>query len=232
MRWIVVLVSLLGVSCASAKLAGRDVVAVAQAPAKQWRKVAAATAVVGATVLLEDEIANIVRKNDSRALDRLTGAVESFGGASSDKVIAGFLLAGLFGRDQRAGAVAFDSIVSSVIASKGITPAIKQLAPRDRPGDGDDASFPSNHATQAFAVATVIASHYEHRPWVRWLAYGIAGGVGFSRVYHDDHWASDVVAGAAIGSLVGRTVVITNNGARARLSLVPARRGVMVSLSF
>lgn len=228
---VALLLSSLTLACASTKLAGRDVVAVAKAPAKEWKKVAVASAVVGATVLLDDEIARVAQRNDSRALDGFTGAVESFGGGTSDKVIAGFLLYGVAAKDERARAVAFDSIIASVIASKAITPAIKQLAPRDRPGDGDDESFPSNHATQAFALATVVASHYDQR-WVKWLAYGIAGSVGFSRVYHDDHWASDVLAGAAIGALVGRTVVITNRGERAKWTFAPTRRGVLVSLSF
>ncbi|HEX6159043.1 MAG TPA: phosphatase PAP2 family protein [Thermoanaerobaculia bacterium] len=88
---------------------------------------------------------------------------------------------------------------------------MKALTQRERPhGGGDDDSFPSNHATQAFAVATVIARHYEERRWVRWLAYGVATGVGFARIYHDDHHTSDVIAGAAIGTFVGHTVVTTN----------------------
>ena len=232
MRPFVLLLCFFTFGCVTAKMAGRDVVAVAKAPVKEWKKVAAATAVVGATAVLDDEIRDLALRNDSRALDRFAGAVESFGGASSDKVMAGLFLVGAITRDDRAGQTAFDAFVSSVIASKGITPAIKHLASRDRPGGGDDDSFPSNHATQAFAVATVIASHYEHRPWVRWLAYGIAGGVGFSRVYHDDHWASDVLAGAAIGAFVGRTVVATNRRDNAHWTLVPTNRGVMVSLTF
>jgi membrane-associated phospholipid phosphatase len=228
-RVLPVLLALLTLSCASAKLAGRDVVAVARAPVKEWKNVAAATAVTGAVMLIDDEIAAGARKNDAPLLDSITNVVEPFGGGHSDKVMAAFLLYGVAAKNGKARAVAFDAIVSTTLASKAITPAIKQLAGRERPNGGDDPAFPSGHATQAFALATVIASHYEQR-WVQWLAYGVATGVGLSRVYHDAHWTSDVIAGAAIGAFVGRTVVNTNR--KERLSVRPVPGGVAVGLTW
>jgi PAP2 superfamily len=222
---VLCLSSLLTISCASAKLAGRDVIEVAKAPAKEWKKVAAASAVVGAAVLLDDEIATAIRNNDADALDSITEAIEPFGGGHSDKVMAAFLLAGI--RNEKARHVAFDAIVSTTLASKVITPGLKQVFDRERPNAGDDPAFPSGHSTQAFALATVIASHYEQR-WVRWLAYGLAGGVGFSRVYHDAHWTSDVLAGAGVGWLVGRTVVTTNR----KFRVTPVKDGVVIWVSF
>lgn len=213
-----------------ARLAGQDVIAVAKAPAREWKTLAVAGAATGAALLLDDEIARVVRNNDSHALDELTSAIEPFGGGHSDKVIAGFLLYGVAVRNDRARAVAFDAFMSSVIASKGITPALKQLTRKSRPGGGNDDSFPSNHATQAFAVASVIASHHRERPWVRWLAYGVAGGVGFARVYNEAHHTSDVIAGAVIGSLVGHTIARTNRLERSRWTVTPMahRRGASV----
>ena len=226
------LLALTAVSCTSARMAVRDVQAVAQAPVREWKKVAAGTAVVGAALLVDDELARVARSNDSHVLDEVTRVVEPFGGGHSDKVMAGFLLYGLAAKNQRARDVAFDAFVSSVIASKGITPALKAVVHRDRPTRGDDDAFPSNHATQAFAVATVIAAHYPERRWVRWLAWGMATGVGLSRVYHDAHWTSDVLAGAGIGTLVGTTVVRTNRDLRARWRVTPTRNGALVTLSW
>jgi membrane-associated phospholipid phosphatase len=227
------LLSLTTISCSTARLVQQDLVAVAKAPVREWKSVAAGVALTGAALLVDDEVARLARANDSGAMDRATELIEPFGGGHSDKVMAGFFLYGLLARDDRAGQAAFDALVSSVIASKGITPALKHLIHRERPngGDGtDDQAFPSNHATQAFAVASVIAAHYEHRPWVRWLAYGIATGVGVSRVYHDAHWTSDVVAGAGIGTLVGTTVARTNRAARATWTVTPIRNGALVSV--
>jgi membrane-associated phospholipid phosphatase len=220
-RALLLLLTLTAVSCTSARMAGRDVVEVAKAPAKEWKKVAAGAAVVGAALLVDDELARVARNNDSPALNRVTDIVEPFGGGHSDKVMAGFLLYGVAAKNDRARAVAFDAIVSSMIASKGITPALKALTGRERPNGGDADAFPSNHATQAFAVASVIAAHYGERRWVKWAAYGLATGVGISRVYHGAHWTSDVLAGAGIGSLVGHTVVRTNRAERAKWRVTP-----------
>jgi membrane-associated phospholipid phosphatase len=77
-----------------------------------------------------------------------------------------------------------------------------------------DYSFPSGHATGAFTFASVIASHYQS-PWVDATAYGIAGLVGVARIRLDAHWTSDVLAGAVIGTLIGRHVVELNRRLRA-----------------
>lgn len=162
------------------------------------KQVAYATAATGAALLLDDEIARVATRNDSAILDR----VETFGGGGSDKVIAGFLLYGLAAKDKNARRTAIDAFASQIIAAKAITPAIKQLTNRTRPnGDGD--SFPSNHATTAFALASTISVHY---PKARWWAYAIATGVAAARVQNNAHWTSDVVAGAAVGTFVGHTV--------------------------
>lgn len=196
-------------------------------PALERDAAALLPAAILASFLIDDEVARIARNNDSAALDDLMEAVEPFGGGHSDKVMAAFLLYGIAAKDKRARTVAYDAFLSSVIASKGITPALKKLTRRERPNGGDDDAFPSNHATQAFAVASVVAEHYAHRPWVRWLAYSIATGVGLARIYHDAHWTSDVLAGAGIGFLVGKSVV------RAHRAAVSVRgNGLVVSLTW
>jgi membrane-associated phospholipid phosphatase len=73
-------------------------------------------------------------------------------------------------------------------------------------------SFPSGHTTTAFAVASSVTSEV-HRMWPQytWVAgpvmYGGATLVGLSRMYHDQHWASDVILGAAVGTFSGLKVV-------------------------
>jgi len=73
-------------------------------------------------------------------------------------------------------------------------------------------SFPSGHATLAFAMAAgATAEISEHWPGKQWvvgpLLYGVAASVAFARMYDDKHWASDVTAGAVVGTLVGDRVV-------------------------
>jgi undecaprenyl-diphosphatase len=62
-------------------------------------------------------------------------------------------------------------------------------------------SFPSGHATSAFCAATVLAEDGGAAVW-----YSLAALVATSRVYVRMHHASDVVAGAAFGLLLGATL--------------------------
>jgi len=72
-------------------------------------------------------------------------------------------------------------------------------------------------------VASVIASHYDQR-WVGVSAYGIAALVGYARMTDDAHYLSDVVAGAVIGTTIGKLVVRTNQRAREVDDRAGARR--------
>ncbi|MEP6732281.1 MAG: phosphatase PAP2 family protein [bacterium] len=79
-------------------------------------------------------------------------------------------------------------------------------------GTSDYQSFPSGHATTAFAAAAAVTSEmrrmYPKSVWyVAPVMYGGATLVGLSRMYHNNHWASDVVLGAAIGTFSGLKVV-------------------------
>ena len=69
-------------------------------------------------------------------------------------------------------------------------------------------SFPSGHAIGAFAIATVVAERYHERRWVPWVAYKLAGAVGFSRVTLQEHFPSDIFAGAFLGFLIAHYDVL------------------------
>jgi hypothetical protein len=78
---------------------------------------------------------------------------------------------------------------------------------RDVNGKKIGSSFPSGHTTAAFSAATVFAMEYKNVPWVKFLAYGSATLIGFSRITENKHWVTDVLTGAALGYLTGRQVV-------------------------
>ena len=61
-------------------------------------------------------------------------------------------------------------------------------------------SFPSNHALNNAAAATVLSFYYPHQTWI-WVI--IALTVGLTRVYCGVHWPTDVLAGFGIGTLAG-----------------------------
>jgi membrane-associated phospholipid phosphatase len=94
--------------------------------------------------------------------------------------------------------------------------AIQFVSLRDRPAVNNakgnfwssaplDSSFPSNHATAAWAMASVIGDEYPG--WLtRTAVYGLATGVSFSRVFAEQHFPSDVLVGSAAGWLIGHYV--------------------------
>ena len=88
-------------------------------------------------------------------------------------------------------------------------------------------------STEAFALASVISEHYD-TPWVQITSYGLAGMVGYARLNNNRHWPSDVLAGAAIGTFVGKTVVHFNEKHRKVLLqpiVGPDMHGAEISLS-
>jgi PAP2 superfamily len=133
-------------------------------------------------------------------------------------VAATFYFTGRKNGDYRAretGLLSAEALVDSVIM--GAT--LKEISQRARPMDGVErseffdggSSFPSGHSTQAWAVATVIASEYKHRPAVQIAAYGIAGAVSVARFTGHKHYLSDVVAGSALGFGIGKFVFNTHH---------------------
>jgi hypothetical protein len=69
----------------------------------------------------------------------------------------------------------------------------------------DYASLPSGHTTVAFTISTVLAERI-NRWWASIPLYGLAAATGYSRMYHDQHWASDVFLGAVIGYFSGKAI--------------------------
>ena len=71
-------------------------------------------------------------------------------------------------------------------------------------------SFPSGHTSQAFFMATLLASHFHLSAWVVFLLYAIALIVGFTRMYVGAHYPRDVLAGAILGSAWGLLGVLVD----------------------
>jgi hypothetical protein len=187
-------------------------------------------AVLGTAVVLDRPLRDEMRRFSGT--DPFIKQVERFGAEYAPVVLGGFYLAGLATENKNAVEVAQDGLAASLIASGLITPAIKLVVGRSRPRDNagianfkpfsePNASFPSCHTTEAFALAAVIADHYNEN-WVDYTAYAVAGLVGLARTYHHAHFASDVVLGAVIGTLVGKSVVAHNTTSRSdKLVLLP-----------
>lgn len=131
-----------------------------------------------------------------------------------DGNVAPFLLLVILLYNVRAGIYATLSFLSSVV----VTQVLKRLFFDDvnRPFfvfqwqfhhpltyvDGVDKyilnSFPSGHATQAFAILMCLAFMTKNQG-LKLLIFLVAGLTAFSRVYLSQHWLNDITAGSLIG---------------------------------
>ena len=88
--------------------------------------------------------------------------------------------------------------------TEALVEPIKLATRRARPDGSNDLSFPSGHAAITFAGATVLERHLGWKKAA--LAYVIAAYVASSRLHDNRHYLSDVIFGAAVGTIAGRSV--------------------------
>jgi membrane-associated phospholipid phosphatase len=118
----------------------------------------------------------------------------------------------------------FEALVMTTAISEVLRGSIGRTRPREaqqdpfrfKPGDGFTAfetrSYPSLHTAAAFATATALVGEIRlRRPEATKVAapllYTAAMIPGLTRIYLDQHWASDIVAGGFLGALIGSRVV-------------------------
>ncbi len=191
---------------------------------KDWLTFSAAALGIGALALVDREVKEEARRLEERNDDDFAQQIRRFGGPYSFITIGLFYAGGALFESPKAKAVALDATAATLLTSGIMIPFLKFAVGRDRPCanngtyafrpfSGDRASFPSGESGQAFAVASVIATHYDDL-WIKTASYGIASMVGLARLYLDGHFVSDVATGALIGTAMGRAVVHYNQKAR------------------
>lgn len=188
--------------------------------------------VLGATALMVADrgITEELRDSGPQRSGFLRGAASDFnwiGDPGTVVLSLGFYGAGRLGHHPHLAELGLRG-AEAIVVSAAATALVKGVAGRQRPslneGDPDDfalgtgfgraghTSFPSGHATAAFALASVAAtelaswSPHSRRVLVP-AVYGTAAMVALARVYTAKHWSSDVLAGAGIGTLSGLVVM-------------------------
>jgi membrane-associated phospholipid phosphatase len=182
-----------------------------------------AAALAGLSLALDRPVDRAVRRSDLTSYDPWARRLDTLGSAGTVAIAGGAYLGGLLADQPKVREFGADAAFSMLVAEVGFTLPAKYLFGRSRPGadagpyhfqpiHGGD-SFPSAHATQAFSLATVI-SEYADSPWASVAAYGLASLVGLARIEQRAHYVSDVAAGAVIGTLSAKAVMLRHRTLR------------------
>jgi membrane-associated phospholipid phosphatase len=117
-------------------------------------------------------------------------------------------------------------LIQAQLMAETLAFGMKQAIRRARP-EGSGFSFPSGHTTVSFASADVLQRTFGWKVGVP--AYAVASYVAASRIQSRRHFLSDVVFGAALGTVAGRTVPVSRSH---RLAISPIVTGERAELAF
>jgi membrane-associated phospholipid phosphatase len=211
-----------------------------------------AGSLVGGTVassVIDPDARKFVLRNRSVLNDRISDVAVGYG---SGLPVLG-LTAGVYGMALLLGErwIRETALLggTAILVAATLSTATKIAVGRGRPnlGEGnwsvrpfsfDDGheSFPSGHTIVAFAVSGTLAERIKNT-WASIGLYGIAAATGWSRMYTDHHWFSDVLFGAVISISVSRSLVHWFEGCPTdeRISgirIIPKADGVTVLYRF
>jgi membrane-associated phospholipid phosphatase len=145
------------------------------------------------------------------ACSSVSYAGSSFSAAVSDNTRTTLALAMMLPALTGAGGGKAESarVFDAQLTTVAVTCLLKGVIHETRPDGSDEKSFPSGHTSMAFATAASLAETDKKH---KWIYYGLAGLVGWSRVDQDKHYWTDVAAGAAIGYTCGKWSVNSDKG--------------------
>lgn len=163
---------------------------------------------------IDESLSRQIRENfNSPFMDKTMKGFTELGSYEATSVI----LIGMytFGNDKLRNTTKLSTF--SVIGAVSVCSLLKWAVNRERPCGNTsrfNSSFPSGHATGAFAFSYIIAKQY---PKLTIPLYLTAATIAFSRVYLGKHYVTDVLAGSALGTASG-WIVMKNNDTLLRIT--------------
>ena len=175
-----------------------------------WKNAIILGAATGGALAIRADLDGQVRANTAKHTDRWGEAspvLRQFGEPSVQMpILAAFYGYTVWQQDEELHSFS-KALISAHAISSLTTVAIKGVTNTDRPTDqflGGHYGFPSYHTSSTFAIAATIEEYYGWKAGVP--AYALAGLVGWSRIDQREHDLSDVVFGAVLGYVVGKSV--------------------------
>ena len=212
-----------------------------------WRAAGAAT-LIGGAFAADRAVYDAFARNRSDFTDSVSKYTTWFGAGGGFAVAGGLIVTGLAVGSDDVRDMGREALETAIIAGLFTNVVIKPTAGRWRPSESDGetkfdpfsghTSFTSGHATQAFAVASVIAMRSPG--WViPTIAYGLATVVACDRINDRAHFASDVVTAALFATATGRFIVhrhrqesalVTEERPKTSVEVVPIADGAALRL--
>ena len=202
---------------------------------------AVSLALIGGSYALDNNVKKFAEVNHSNLSDKIFSVDKIYGNEYTLIGIAGIYGYGLIFKNEDVHKIGLQTIEAVGYAGI-ITSVLKVVVGRSRPYTNEahsmfrpfnfhaaTTSFPSGHATVAFAMSTVLANN-TNSLFLKILSYTAAGLVDCSRIYHNAHWFSDVVAGSAIGYFVGDFVSQEHSEKNTSIMYIPG--GISLSIKF
>jgi hypothetical protein len=151
---------------------------------------------------LDDNISNWAAKQTSASYTKI-GDVAGNGWLQAGGAVATYAI-GVMTDSPKATHVGSDLIRGQFLT--GIfTQVLKVSVRRSRP-DGGHRSFPSGHTSAAFVTAAVLDGNFGMKVGIP--AYAGSAFIAWTRLRDNQHWLTDAIAGATIGTIVGRAVTV------------------------
>ena len=199
---------------------------------REWAKFGAFVLATGVLSFADEPVQQWALKlrNTNPQVAKVGKYITNFGGIYETYTLAGLGAYGLIFKNQKLKTTTLLA-TQAYITGSIIETVVKFLTGRKRPsyydpsqeaqpkftgpfsssrsynGTKSNSSFPSGHATVAFAAATVFAMEYKSTIWVPIFAYSAASLISASRITENKHWITDIFVGGVLGYLTGRQIV-------------------------
>ncbi|HEY3965251.1 MAG TPA: phosphatase PAP2 family protein [Planctomycetaceae bacterium] len=190
-----------------------------------WQNAIVLGAAAGAAVAIRDNLDQRVRQETAEHPSRWgegSTVLRQFGEYTYQvPVLAGVYAAGLWTQDEKLHEFSL-AVLSAYGLSATATVAIKGITNTTRPTDqfeNGHYGFPSYHTSSTFAIAGCLDEYYGWKAGVP--AYVLASLVGWSRIDQREHDLSDVLFGAVLGVVIGKTVAAAHLDRQSDLKIAP-----------
>lgn len=184
-----------------------------------WNKFGLIVLGAGICYTQDTSVRDYLQENKTSGSDNAARLFMNFGnGSLTTAILASLYIYGEIKDNtkfKRAGLLGVESMAVNAIITSGIKVTLRRPLPHSglsydtwysQWDSIEDLAFPSGHTSSAFSCATILATEFSDTPAVPILSYSIASLTALSMLEVDQHWASDILPGAALGYYTAKKI--------------------------